>query len=104
MTEHEYDAGGRLVRSVTTREAEWTEQDLAEVLALAEYRDSLCECCGLPKADVQVHERDAPKFIVSKRYCHARKTLLESQAGFFEGKKPDPAHGALLWSVRVERG
>jgi hypothetical protein len=37
------------VRAVTVRDPEWTEQDAAEMLALAEYRDSLCDCCGMPK-------------------------------------------------------
>jgi hypothetical protein len=71
---------------------------------LAEYRASLCECCGLPKNAVQVHERDAPKFVVSKRYCLARRTLAETQAAFFsQHKKPQPQHNALLWSVRIEK-
>jgi hypothetical protein len=90
---------------VTTREPEWTEQDFAEVLALAEYRDSLCSCCGLPKASVLVHERDAPNFVVSKRYCLARRTLAESQAAFFKQheKNPKPEHNALQWSIRIEK-
>lgn len=94
-----------MLRSVTTREPRWTEQDQAEVLALAEYRASLCECCGLPKADTQIHERDAPKFVVSKRFCLARRTLAETQAAFFKQheKNPKPQHSALLWSVRIEK-
>lgn len=104
MTEYEY-ADGLLVRSVTTREPEWTEQDQAEVLALAEYRESLCTCCGLPKSDVLAHERDAPNFVVSKRYCLARRTLAETQAAFFKPheKNPRPEHAALQWSVRIEK-
>lgn len=104
-TEYEYDAAGRLVRAVTTRESEWTELDAAEMLAIAEYRDTLCHCCGLPKSMVLVHEKDAPRFLVSKRYCHARRTLIESQQAFTEnGKNVKPAHDALQWSVRVEKG
>lgn len=107
MTQYEYE-DGRLVRSVTTREPEWTEQDQAEVLALAEYRDSLCSCCGLPSADVDarlVHERDAPKFVVSKHFCWARRTLAETQAAYFKQheKNPRPEHAALQWSVRIEK-
>jgi hypothetical protein len=107
VTEHEY-ADGVLVRSVTTREPAWTEQDFAEVLALAEYRESLCECCGLPKKDVDtrfVHERDAPKFVVSRHTCLARRDLVESQVAFEKQheKKPRPEHKALLWSVRIEK-
>lgn len=106
MTEYEYDDAGRLIRSMTTREPRWTEQDQAEMLALAEYRDSLCPCCGLPKDIVLGHERDAPKFVVTKRYCLARSTLAETQAAFFSQyqKNPDPRHQALLWSVRIEKG
>lgn len=90
---------------MTTREPEWTEQDQAEVLALAEYRDSLCPCCGLPKSDVLIHERDAPKFVVSKKPCLARRTLVETQAAFFKEheKNPKPQHAALQWSVRIEK-
>jgi hypothetical protein len=104
VTEYEYE-DGLLVRSVTTREPLWTEQDLAEILALAEYRDSLCTCCGLPKDSVLIHERDAPKFVVTKRYCLARRTLTEMQAAFFKQheKNPRPEHQALQWSVRIEK-
>lgn len=102
VTEYEYD-GDRLVRAVATPEPEWTEQDTAEQLALAEYRDGLCDCCGLPKSITWVHERDAPKFTVSKRYCLARRTLIETQQAFTDnGKDIKPTHGALRWSVVVE--
>jgi len=89
---------------VTTREPEWTEQDQAEVLALAVYRDSLCDCCGLPKDAVWVHEKDAPRFLVSKWPCLARRTLAQTQASFFGGKNPTPAQTALKWSVRIDKG
>lgn len=105
VTEHEYDDAGRLIRSVTTREPEWTEQDTAEILALAAYRDSLCECCGLPKSLTWISEKDAPKFRVSKRYCLARRTLIESQQAYTKnGKNVKPVHGALRWSIHVDKG
>ncbi len=89
---------------MTTREPEWTEQDLLEVLALAEYRDSLCDCCGLPKDAVWVHEAKAPRLLVSKWPCLARRTLAESQSAFFGDKQPTPAQSALKWSVRIDKG
>lgn len=50
------------------------------------------------------HERDAPTFVVSKQYCLARKTLVESQQAFTaNGKEAKPAHAALRWSVSVQR-
>lgn len=88
---------------MTTTEPEWTDQDRAEILALAEYRDSLCDCCGLPKAMVWVHERDAPKFVVSKFPCQARKVLNISQAAYFGKDQPTPSQQALRWSVRVDQ-
>jgi hypothetical protein len=103
-TEYEYDEYGLLVRAVTVRDPEWTEQDAAEMLALAEYRDSLCDCCGMPKSMTLVDERDAPRFVVSKRYCLARRTLIESQMAYTNnGKESKPAHDALRWSVQVKK-
>ena len=104
LTEHEHD-GDVLVRSVTTREPLYTEHDTALLLALAEYRDGLCECCGIPKAITQGHERDAPRFVVGKRYCLARRTLIETQEAFTDGgKNAKPEHAALRWSIRIDKG
>lgn len=102
VTEYEYDENRLLVRSTTTREAEWTELDVAEVLALGEYRAGLCDCCGMPKSQVWAHERDAPNFVVSKRYCLARRTLIEAELALTDnGKNQQPKHRALRWSVRA---
>lgn len=90
------------MRSTTTREPEWTEEDLAEQLALISYRATLCDCCGLPLAMVGGHERDAPQLIVKRRYCWARKTLEETKAQWAKGRKPAPGDAALLWSVAVK--
>lgn len=104
VTEYERDTDGLIVRATTTREPEWTEQDTIEMLALTEYRDSLCDCCGLPQSMTQGDERDAPKFVVSKRYCLARRTLIESQLSFTNnGKDLKPVHQALRWTVRTEK-
>ncbi len=103
-TEYEYNPEGRLIRSTTVRAPEWTGDDRAVLVALAQYRDSLCSCCGLPKDMTLAHERDAPRFVVSRRYCLARKTLIESQLAFTNrGKESKPIHQALQWSVKVEK-
>lgn len=92
-----------MVRSTTTREAEWTEQDLAEVSALAAYRATLCPCCGLPKSMVQVHERDIPKFVVTPKTCWARKTMSQAQLAVENDKKISDAHKrSLQWSITVK--
>jgi hypothetical protein len=102
-TEYEYD-GGLMVRSTTTSEPLWTEHDQAVMVALARYRETLCSCCGLPAAMTLADERDAPQFVVSKRYCLARRVLIETQQAFTnQGKDVKPSHGALQWSVRVRK-
>lgn len=43
---YEYDDAGRLLRAVTTREAEWDDTEREWMLALADYRANLCPLCG----------------------------------------------------------
>lgn len=104
VTEYEYD-GEMLMRAVTFTEPEWTEHDQAVMVALSVYRDTLCSCCGLPKDLTLADEKvGGPRFVVTKRYCHARRALIESQQLFTnKGKDVKPAHHALQWSVRVEK-
>lgn len=47
-TVHEYDEAGRVVRSVTTAEPEWTEADRGLVLALLAEQRETCSACGHP--------------------------------------------------------
>lgn len=108
VTEYEYDEQGRVVRSVAVAEPSWTEQDYAEVLALGEYRDTLCPCCGLPAVKVNGHERDFPGVVVARTKCWARETMVLSQSvwenGLTEnGKKPLPASArAVMWGMRLK--
>lgn len=92
-----------MVRSTTTREPLWTEQDLAELVALAQYRATLCDCCGLPKRMTQVHERDIPRFVVGRKTCWARKTLNQAQ-GVVEADKQlsDAYKRSQQWSITVK--
>jgi hypothetical protein len=105
VTEYEYEEGV-LVRSVTTREPLWTEEDTAEILALAEYEDSLCPDCGFPRDEVNAHERVAPKFVISRHYCWASKAMAESQHAWMAnrtngGKKQQPpGDAAIRWTIR----
>jgi hypothetical protein len=86
------------VRSVTTREPEWTEQDRAEVLALSLYRDGLCPCgCGQPSAKTLIPEAEGPGWLVTETTCTARLALEEAQAGVAE-KRKYPRAG--LWLVQ----
>ncbi len=108
VTEHEYDEQGRLIRSITTSEPTWTEEDLAEVMALQEWRDSLCPCCGLPSAKVNGHEKDAPPIRISRVTCWARKTELETRAAWEKGRTSNgqnplpPGDRAIMWGMTIK--
>ncbi|MFS3128672.1 hypothetical protein ACLM5J_09730 [Nocardioides sp. Bht2] len=54
--EHEYDEAGRMVRTVVTREAEWTDAERSKMLALAQFDREVCDC-GLHRsiADADPH-------------------------------------------------
>lgn len=92
-----------LVRSVTTREPEWTEQDRAEQLALVEYRSSLCPCgCGYPVAETTSNWETGPEFDATHTTCRARAALVEVQNAEADRKKNT---SASFWSIsRQERG
>jgi hypothetical protein len=99
-TQHVYDRRGRLLRSVTTREPEWTEQDVAEVLALAEHEARLCPGgCGHLLDDTTTPEDTGPEFnakVVTCRACADRLAVQRS-------KENDPDAGARIWSVGMKR-
>lgn len=102
MTEFEY-RNGRLIRAVTTCEPRWTEQDRAEALALAAFRQRLCPCgCGQPASLTLIPEVDGPGWVVEQSTCTARLALLEHQRAAAEkrGTENEPAR---LWSVRPRK-
>lgn len=103
MTEYEYDDAGRLVRSVTTRDPLWTEQDRAEALALTLYRERSCPCgCGNPASLTLIPEDKGPAWEVTHTTCTARLALLERQRAAVEKYKTKNAD-AWLWSVRPRK-
>lgn len=93
---------------MATTEPTWTEQDYAEVMALGEYRDGLCPCCGFPASKVNAHEREFPGVVVSRTKCFARETLALSQAAWESGltengkKSLPPSAGAVMWGMRLK--
>lgn len=99
-----YDRRGRLIRSTTVAEPEWTEQDRAEILALALYRSWLCPCgCGHLTADTTSHEETGPRFTADRTVCRARLALLEAQRAADDGKQASPNAPARLWHIDMRR-
>lgn len=96
VTEYEYDAAGRLIRAVTTRESEWLPEDRAEALALAAYRASLCPSgCGQPVGESTSHYEDGPEY-------HAKATTCRACAALAEAQRAEAEHAdgtARLWHV-----
>lgn len=88
------------MRSVTVREPEWTEQDRAEILALALYRSRLCPLHGGPIEDCTSPEETGVQFAVDRATCRAQMTLIETMRAIDDGKKPSPFAAARLFTVR----
>lgn len=88
-----------MIRSVTTREPTWTEQDRAEALALAVHRASLCPGgCGQPLGEATSHHESGPEYDATHTTCRACAALLEAQRVVGDGKA-NPDAPARLWQV-----
>lgn len=101
VTRHIYDRRGRLLRSVTEREPEWTERDVAELAALALYRSWLCPCgCGYLAKDTTSHEQGGPSFVARHAAtCRARIAEIDARSAAEDGRKPSPYTSARIWSI-----
>lgn len=93
-----------MVRSITTREPTWTEQDRAEALALAEYRASLCPGgCGFGVDETTTHEDHGPEFTATKTTCRACASRLEAQRAVNDGEKSNPDAAARIWQITMRK-
>jgi len=93
-TLHEYDDNGRLVSS--RPEPEWTDDERAWLLALADYRRLLCPCgCG-HLAEESLNPANDGRFRVGPpTRCHARTATVQAAKGYEESAAP----AALLFSA-----
>lgn len=85
---------------MTTREAEWTDDDRAAILALDLYRSWLCPLHGGLLSDCTAHDDVGPQFEAKKTRCRAQDTLLEAMSGLENVDRP----GALLWRIEKTEG
>lgn len=91
------------MRSVTTREPLYTEQDRAELLALQLYRDRLCPLHGGPRSECEATDDHMPDWSASSSYCHATVALIEAQAAASDPNKPNRYAPAKLWRTTPRR-
>ncbi|MBM0277807.1 hypothetical protein [Micromonospora tarensis] len=94
-TTYEHDGDGRLVRSVTVREPEWSEQDRAWMAALAAHRSGRCPSCGGDAAVCCAPDGDGAFVVPPPTRCHVTTALAVAQAQYQDSPQPQ----ALLWHV-----
>lgn len=103
-TVHEYDDQGRLVRSVTTREAMWTELDQAKILALGMYRATLCPSCHRPMDECQSYNGWEPEFKVDVARCHATYARLAAkESDELKGMFADRGESVLIGTTLLNK-
>jgi hypothetical protein len=84
-----------VVRTITTREPRWTDEDRDEMFALALYRSWLCPLCGGPIDECTSNYETGVQYEVRKKRCRATDERLAAQET--DGKVDRP--GAVLVSV-----
>lgn len=100
VTEHEYDADGRLVRSVTRREAEWTDEERANVLALIDYEGQCCPGCGGYLPETTSAEHEGQYTTEPPMRCHACTAIHIKQHAF---REQNQSAALVQWPVRLRQ-
>lgn len=90
-TTYTYDPAGRVAKSRTVRQSDWTDGDREHALALDEYERSLCDGCGQPKARAW-HPHMAGRFAAGDIECQGCTALndwvrQQSEAKTNEGRE-----------------
>jgi len=78
VTEHEYDDRDRLIRSVTTSEPLWTEEDSSLLIALLAEEAEQCGGCGWP-LEVSTDPKTKRTWRVERHTCEACR-MLEAES------------------------
>ncbi|GAA1436292.1 hypothetical protein GCM10009616_35720 [Microlunatus lacustris] len=103
-TRYRYDADGRLVGAITTREPEWDEIDRALIDAYLNWKGDL-HVCGRPLTE-SLHDEDSdepdPDYQVAVETCRACMALDKDRARRTEADKTLRDAGRNPDSWRVE--
>ncbi len=95
-TSYEYDDDGRLTRSVTVHEPQWTDDDRLLVLALLQIEEDTCEICGHPKSECR-DESTAGSWDVLTEVCQPGRM----QRAMAEGVSGKNARGLIYMTKRT---
>lgn len=93
VTVYEYDAD-RLVRSVTTHDAEWSEEDRGWAAAAKRNADTDCPGCGQPLSETTDPDNEGKYEAPLPTRCHA---CTPREHRMFEYRESPPG---LLFPVR----
>ena len=85
---------------MTVREPRFTEQDHAELIALAVYREGLCPLCGRPRSQCSPDDESIPDFHTTSVYCHAAVSQVEAANAASSSSSSDKYARARLWITR----
>lgn len=96
-TTYEYDLAGRLIRSVTTVEAEWDDEQRELVFALQAYEADLCPGCRQPLNETTRTENEGRYIPGPAIRCH-RCTAADQASKTYENS---PAPHALLIPIKL---
>jgi hypothetical protein len=98
VAEHEYDAAGRLVRSVTRREPEWDDDQRALLLGLAAYEEQVCAGCGGWLPDTTDRDADDGYTVDAPTRCHRCTAIGHAAKRYADADQPQ----ALYFVARRE--
>lgn len=98
---YEYDDAGRLVSS--RQETEWDETEQAWMLALQDYRDSLCPLCGWPTTICQepLNAHNFRAKLPTRCYVTTVIDIAQTEERAAYGKEPPQAR-ARLWGAELQ--
>ncbi len=92
------------MRSVTTREVEWDDDQQALILALALYRREHCDQCGgyLPETTDKANEYGYEA--VGPFMCHSCEAMGKARDESVKAHEKNPIHNMSRWSIRLRKG
>ena len=102
MSTHHYRKG-RLVRTVTTREVEWDDEQRALTLALAQFHAESCNGCGGWLHETAADDAEGKYVAEPPVRCWRCKAINAERAGYYE--EPDIYHpdSYVIWPARDKR-
>jgi YD repeat-containing protein len=85
VTEYEYDSAGRMARSVTTWDPEWTDEDRGWAIAFIRDEATRCGGCGQPAEEAH-NPATSGTWTVEQVICQACRVLDAVRDNYASGE------------------